>query len=200
FIGCIVAVVWHYELSVNMLERLRNLNEFRVYEIVMLSVMLVALIFVFRTKSRLTAIATMGLIGYSIALLFVFYGAPDVAITQFLIETLTVVLFVLIIHKLPSFRLKTKQKLKYKYLILATLFGGTMTYVLLLVKVYPRGSVLKEYFGSTSVLLGKGQNMVNVILVDYRALDTLGEITVLAVAAIGITALLRLKLKEGGDK
>ncbi|MDX5348611.1 MAG: putative monovalent cation/H+ antiporter subunit A [Hymenobacteraceae bacterium] len=200
FIGCIIAVVWHYELSVNMLERLRNLNEFRVYEIVMLSVMLVALIFVFRTKSRLTAIATMGLIGYSIALLFVFYGAPDVAITQFLIETLTVVLFVLIIHKLPSFRLKTKQKLKYKYLILATLFGGTMTYVLLLVKVYPRGSVLKEYFGSTSVLLGKGQNMVNVILVDYRALDTLGEITVLAVAAIGITALLRLKLKEGGDK
>lgn len=177
--------------------RLPELTELRMYEVVLLLMIVPALIFLFKSRSRLTSIAIMGIIGYSIALFYILFGAPDVAATQLLIETLTVVIFVLILHKLPAFRYLSHATERYKYVLLSLAFGAMMTYVILIVKQYPLDSQLKAYYGENSYVLGQGRNIVNVILVDFRALDTLGEIVVLAVAAIGILAMLKLRMQKG---
>jgi len=86
---------------------------------------------------------------------------------------------------------------KIRDAIIASGVGIFMTFTVLLVTAGEMQSELKKYFAETSLPEGKGRNIVNVILVDFRALDTLGEITVLAIAAIGVFALLKLRLKEG---
>jgi multicomponent Na+:H+ antiporter subunit A len=141
-------------------------------------------------------LVTMGVVGYGIAVIFIIFSAPDVAMTQFLIETLTVVLFVLVLNKLPDFETYSPRIKRVPYMVISVLFGGIMTYVLLLATQDPLDSILKEYFIANSYTLGKGRNIVNVILVDFRALDTLGEITVLGIAALGIFALIKLKPNE----
>jgi multicomponent Na+:H+ antiporter subunit A len=148
----------------------------------------------------MTALAVMGVIGYAVALVFILFGAPDVAITQFLIETLTVVLFVLVLHRLPKNYRLNRGPSRGIFAFLAVVFGGIMTYILLYVTSFPLESELRQYFAENSYTLGKGKNVVNVILVDFRALDTLGEITVLGIVSLGIFALLRLTGKEEGGE
>lgn len=171
-----------------------NLQDFRFYEGIVLILMVIATWMLFRSKSRLTAIVGLGIVGYGLGLIFVFFGAPDVAITQFLIETLTVILFVLVLHRLPEFRKFNRFKFEKAFVIIPIAFGALMTFILLLITNEQLVSDLKKYFVENSYTLGKGNNIVNVILVDFRALDTMGEITVLAIAALGIYALLNLKL------
>jgi multicomponent Na+:H+ antiporter subunit A len=177
-------------------DRWHLITNVRLYEGVLIVLILAALYMLHISKSRLTSIAILGIIGYSIAVFFILFGAPDIAATQLLIETLTVVLFVLVLHRLPAFHSLSAIQHKLKYILVSVLFGGTMTYVLLLVKQFPLDSPLKEYFGQASYLDGQGRNIVNVILVDFRALDTLGETVVLAVAAMGIFALFKLRLDQ----
>lgn len=195
----IIYTLWRFDLTLDFSQSFTFFH-YKIYEIINLLIILFALGMVFYTKSRLTALVTLGVVGYGIALIFIIYSAPDVAMTQFLIETLTVVLFVLVLHKLPDFQVYTNRKNRIPHIIVSVLFGGLMTYILLLVTQSPLESKLKEYFVENSYLLGKGKNIVNVILVDFRALDTLGEITVLGIAALGIYALLKLRLNNGGVK
>ncbi|MBD1396078.1 putative monovalent cation/H+ antiporter subunit A [Pontibacter sp. JH31] len=190
--------LWKDGPALEMSYRLEQLSDIRLYELVLILLVIPALIFLFQSRSRLTSIAIMGIIGYSIALFYILFGAPDVAATQLLIETLTVVIFVLILHKLPAFQYLTHARERYKYVLVSIAFGAAMTYIILLVKQYPLDSPLKAYYGENSYLLGQGRNIVNVILVDFRALDTLGEIVVLAVAAVGIVAMLKLRMQKGG--
>lgn len=173
-----------------------SLEDIQLHEVLVLLTMLIAVGILFIAKSRLTAIIALGIVGYGVGLIFIFFGAPDVAITQFLIETLTVILFVLVLHKLPEFRKFERFRLERLFMIIPILFGTFMTFILLLVTNNRLTSRLKEYFVENSYSLGKGKNIVNVILVDFRALDTMGEITVLSIAAIGIFSLLNLKLKK----
>ncbi|EJF07972.1 hydrogen gas-evolving membrane-bound hydrogenase subunit E [Pontibacter sp. BAB1700] len=196
-IALIVLSLWKDGPRLELTNRLQELSQLRMYEVVLLLMIVPALIFLFKSRSRLTSIAVMGIIGYSMALFYILFGAPDVAATQLLIETLTVVIFVLILHKLPAFRYLSHASERYKYVLLSLAFGAMMTYVILIVKQYPLDSQLKAYYGENSYLLGQGRNIVNVILVDFRALDTLGEIVVLAVAAIGILAMLKLRMQKG---
>lgn len=175
-------------------------KDYRFYEVVVLLLIPFALIVVLRTVSRLTALAVMGVVGYAVALVFILFGAPDVAITQFLIETLTVVLFVLVLHRLPESFKFNRGAGKGVFALLAVVFGGIMTYVVLIVTSHPLDSELRQYFAENSYTLGKGRNVVNVILVDFRALDTMGEITVLGIVSLGIFALLRLTEKEEGGE
>ncbi len=178
--------------ALQLYRRLPQLLDIRIYELVLVALIVPALAYVFITRSRLTSIAVLGMIGYAVALIFIMFGAPDVAATQLLIETLTVVLFVLVLHKLPAFKQTAGRTFRFKYVVISALFGSLITYVTLLVKQFPLQSDLKNYFGANSYILGKGRNIVNVILVDFRALDTLGEIIVLAVAAMGIYAMLKM--------
>ena len=165
-------------------------------EIIIGIIVIIAAITAVRAKSRLTAIVSVGVVGYSVAMIFIMYSAPDLAMTQFAIETLTVILFVLVIYRLPKYLLFSSMARRVRDFILAGLGGLLMSLIVLFVIAEPMTSELKKYFGENSLSIGKGRNIVNVILVDFRALDTMGEIAVLAIAAIGVFALLKLKGKE----
>jgi multicomponent Na+:H+ antiporter subunit A len=177
------------------LTRLDSITELRWFEIVFVFLMLAGLGNTLSTTSRLTAIVSLGMIGYGTASIFLYYGGPDVAMTQFLIETLTIVLFVLVLNKLPKF-VPVDTKLTIRIAIPAIAFGATMTFILLWVLSLPLNSPLKEYYAQSSYLLAKGKNIVNVILIDFRGIDTLGEITVLGIAALGIFTLLKIKFTK----
>jgi multicomponent Na+:H+ antiporter subunit A len=149
-----------------------------------------------RAKSRLVSIVAVGVVGYLVALIFLMYSAPDLAMTQFAIETLTVIIFVLVIYKLPKYLPASPTKRRIRDLLIAGSGGLLISLISLIIISEPFSSELKKYFADNSLSLGKGKNIVNVILVDFRALDTLGEITVLAIAAIGVYALLSIRKKE----
>ncbi|MWV54553.1 putative monovalent cation/H+ antiporter subunit A [Chlorobium phaeovibrioides] len=143
------------------------------------------------STSRLKSIVSLGVMGFSIGIIFVIYGAPDVALTTFAIETLNVILFVLVLQKLPKFLKLSRSSNRIRDAVIASGIGVFMTLVVLFATSFNISTELKEYFAAASLPEGKGLNVVNVILVDFRALDTLGEITVLTIAAIGVLAMLK---------
>jgi multicomponent Na+:H+ antiporter subunit A len=152
------------------------------------------------TNSRLGAVAAMGVVGFSVALFFIQYGAPDLAMTQLVVETLSVVLLVSAFYYLPPISVRSDRGVHVRDAILALLAGSVITVLILVAQGLQLSPPVSSYYAETSVPLAHGRNIVNVILVDYRGLDTLGEITVLAVAGIGSLALLRLRAKSKGDK
>lgn len=141
-------------------------------------------------RSGLTAILGLGVVGYGIAMIFLLFSAPDLAMTQFAIETLTVILFVLVIARLPRFARISRMRSRMRDAAVALSAGAMVTMLMLAVIAQHTDTPLSAWFTENSLPLGKGRNIVNVILVDFRALDTLGEITVLAIASIGVAALL----------
>ncbi|NDJ76343.1 MAG: putative monovalent cation/H+ antiporter subunit A [Chloroflexi bacterium] len=165
----------------------------RVYELLIAGVILAATLAVTQAQSRLAAVAALGTVGYGIALLYILFGAPDLAMTQFAIETLTVLLFVLVIYRLPRFGRISSPVVRVRDATIAISAGAMMTLLVLIVTADPARTGLTSYFAENSVTEAKGRNIVNVILVDFRALDTLGEIVVLAVAAAGVYSLLKLR-------
>nr|MBA3900433.1 DUF4040 domain-containing protein [Bacteroidota bacterium] len=170
-----------------------NFKDILMYEAIIVLTILIAIGVVVYTQSRLTAIASLGLIGYSMALIFVLYGAPDIAMTQFTIDTLTVILFVLILWKLPHFLSMSPTYSRIRDFLIVFFMGGLISFMILTVIANPSSNSLKIYFAENSYLIAHGRNIVNVILVDFRGLDTIIEVSVLAVAAIGVYALLKLK-------
>ena len=189
----LVALIWLMAFNGGGLSTLSfdGLTKIKWFEIVFVVLMLVGLVNTLITTSRLTAIVSLGMVGYGTAAIFLYYGGPDVAMTQFLIETLTIVLFVLVLNKLPKF-VDVRKGLLIKIAFPAVAFGATMAIILMWVQSLQVVSPLKDYFAQNSYLLAKGKNVVNVILVDFRGLDTLGEISVLAIASIGIFTLLKV--------
>ncbi|MBM2577318.1 DUF4040 domain-containing protein [Jannaschia sp. Os4] len=143
------------------------------------------------TDSRMTAIAALGVVGIGVALIFIIFGAPDVAITQLLVETLIVVLVAVAMLKLPPLDPDRVRSVRLWDLALAALLGIGTTAVMLLVLAVPVDRRITDYYEIASYPEAYGRNIVNVILVDFRALDTFGEIAVVAVAAIAAYALLR---------
>ena len=147
------------------------------------------------TNSRITAIAGLGVVGIGMAMIFILYSAPDVAITQLLVETLVVVLFAAAALRLPSMEPDPLRGRPFDA-ALAIGFGVVTTLILLMVTAGPIDRELTTFFETSSWTKAYGQNIVNVILVDFRALDTFGEIAVVLIASISIFALLRSKPEE----
>lgn len=144
-------------------------------------------------QSRLAAILCLGGVGYSVALLFVAFGAPDLAITQLLVETLTVVMFSFVILKIPQIRMIASGRQRRGDAVVSILFGLAMTLVVWKALHVQVAETISPGLVARSAAEAFGRNVVNVILVDFRALDTLGEILVLAIAGLGVTALLARK-------
>jgi multicomponent Na+:H+ antiporter subunit A len=119
--------------------------------------------------------------------------------TQFSIETLSVILLVLVLFKLPKYQKISTNWERLRDGAAALAAGGIATLLVLLVTSADRIPRLVSFFAENSFLQAKGRNVVNVILVDFRGFDTLGEITVLAVAAVGVYALVNLKTEGHGD-
>jgi multicomponent Na+:H+ antiporter subunit A len=168
----------------------------RFYDYMLTVIIIVAAIAVTRTTSRLATIALLGSIGYSIAILFMLYSAPDLSMVQFAIETLTVILFVLVIYRLPKFIQRTTRIPHVFDLMVSLASGGLMTLLMLLVSSHPGESSISDFYTRNSLSKAYGRNIVNVILVDFRGLDTMGEITVLTLATIGVLALIQLTLSD----
>ncbi len=150
-----------------------------------------------RSRSRLGAITALGVVGYGVALIYILYGAPDLAMTQFMVETLTVILLLLVFYHLPQFARFATRPGRSRDLAASLAGGGIVTALVLTASAQERFGPLTAFFAERSLPEGHGRNIVNVILVDFRSLDTLGEITVLGVAGVGIYALLKLRLPGG---
>jgi multicomponent Na+:H+ antiporter subunit A len=149
-------------------------------------------------RTRLVAVAALGVVGYAVALVFLLFGGPDLAMTQLAVETLSVVLFVLVLRGLPELRVLSPLSERLRDGALAVLGGVVVTGLVLAANAAAHPATLRDWLSAASVPLAYGRNVVNVILVDFRSLDTLGEITVLAVAALGVWAL--LKLRPAGEE
>lgn len=161
-------------------------------EAVLAVMAIIAAVVTVRARNRLGAIISLGVVGVTVTLYFIFFSAPDLALTQLLIEVLTVVLLVLVFFRLGPDRLPPERRSVVTYHVFVALAMGLFGFTLVLlnagVQVAPS---ISPYFERFAVPYGKGGNIVNVILVDFRGYDTLGEMTVLAIAAVGGFALLR---------
>jgi multicomponent Na+:H+ antiporter subunit A len=153
-------------------------------------VVVVAAIATARAHRRFTAVLYLGAVGYGTAVLFVLQGGPDLALTQFLVETLALVIFVFVLRRLPPTfshrRLRLSQGVR---LAMALSVGVFVTAAVLVSSQARTAPPASQAYLDRALPEGGGSNVVNVVLVDFRGFDTFGEITVLAVAAMGIASL-----------
>lgn len=162
--------------------------------------MLAAVLTVIWHRRRYSALIALSVVGLTTALAFVRFSAPDLALTQLAVEVVTILLFLLALFFLPQTSSPLSTPLRRgRDLLLALGFGGCAGLLTwgLLTRPY---ETISGYFLANSLPRGGGANVVNVILVDFRGFDTLGEITVLALAAVGIYALLDNFCLEGEDQ
>jgi multicomponent Na+:H+ antiporter subunit A len=152
----------------------------------------VGVVAVLAAKTRLVAVCALGLVGAGVALVFVLYGAPDVAITQLMVDILVVTILALVLPRLPRFRPADGTKRRFRPLdaAIAASFGLVMAVLLLGVASVGVDREITRYYELHGVPDAYGRNLVNVILVDFRAFDTLGEIVVLSIAGLAVWALL----------
>lgn len=139
----------------------------------------------------LSAVASLGAAGLGIALLFAVFSAPDLAITQVMVEALIVVIFVLTFYRLRSAEAPETPIGRASDIGLSVALGTVMTLLVLSAATLPSDPSVARAISEASVPIAQGRNVVNVILVEVRAFDTLGEVTVLGTAALGAVALLR---------
>jgi multicomponent Na+:H+ antiporter subunit A len=150
-------------------------------------------------RSTMAAVLALGAVGYGVAMTFLSFGAPDLAMTQFSVETLTVVIYVLVFRHFRTLGDLSSPPVRARDAVIAIGSGTFIGGLLLSVATTETAPRLREYFAEFGPTLGHGRNIVNVILVDFRAFDTLGEIAVLATAAIGVRALLRFAADGRAD-
>jgi multicomponent Na+:H+ antiporter subunit A len=178
-----------------------NLAPIGVYEIVIALLLVISSITILFAKSRLTSIIALGAAGYTVSLFFVLFRAPDLALTQLVIETVSVALFLLCFYHLPKLS-RHEERMTFKLGNALISLGVGITVAIIAISSYSTklfGSISEYYIENVYDEAG-GKNMVNVILVDFRGFDTLFEICVLAIASLGIFAMIKLRLtrrKEG---
>lgn len=167
------------------------------YELVLVFVMIASAIAIIFAKQRITVVLLNGVLGYSVAFFFVVFRAPDLALTQLVVESVTTALFLLSFKYLP--------KLKNEYISKSWRFakgtisiavGATVTLIGLAVMNYDRFEPISKFFEDSYDLAG-GKNIVNTILGDFRAFDTMLEVVVLFIAGLGVYTLIKLKAKKG---
>lgn len=154
--------------------------------LIIASIMTVAL-----HRQRLLAVVMVGVVGLIVALIFVKFSAPDLALTQLSVEIVTIVLLLLALYFLPQSSPKEIARLRISRDVLISVFSGIGVMLLTMAVMTREYSSISEFFLLNSVPGGGGTNVVNVILVDFRGTDTLGEIVVLALAGLSIYALLQ---------
>ncbi|WEX07756.1 putative monovalent cation/H+ antiporter subunit A [Chelativorans sp. AA-79] len=164
------------------------------YEWTVLAIAVIGLAAVVYARDRLTAIVSLGIQGFAVALLFMLLGAPDLSFTQFMVETLSVVILALVMTRLrlspTDHRPLGQRTLDFS---VAALCGAALGMLLLRITQIPFNPALSEFFAANARVIAHGRNIVNVIIVDFRGLDTLGEIAVVMIAGLAILALVRIK-------
>lgn len=158
-------------------------------EAVLPVLLIAASIMVLRSHSFVQGIISAGSVGIGVAVVFLLGGAPDLAFTQFSVEALSVVILLAVIGHMPFREADSRSSTQRKRdAAIAAVFGVMFIIVMFSVVAIPFNESLSDFFRESSLPLAHGRNLVNVIIVDFRALDTLGEITVLALAALAAVA------------
>ncbi|RLL42726.1 Na+/H+ antiporter subunit A [Oceanobacillus piezotolerans] len=172
-------------------------NPISAFEWIIAISMMIAAISILFSKSRLTAILVNSFLGYGVAIFFVIFRAPDLALTQTVVETVTTVLFLAAYYFLPDWK-KEKEHRRSKGLQMAISIavGTIFTITALAVQNGKLFDSISSYYENSYELAG-GKNIVNAILGDFRAFDTMLEVVVLLIAGIGIYAIINLKDRKG---
>ena len=186
---------WYYLSRANDVTLISSSSELTIPGLGIALLAIIAAIITPLTRSKIVAIITMGAIGYAISIIFMLYGAIDLAITFILVDTLTIILFVMVVNRLPEFARFSGRITRIRDLVIALSAGGFMAVLALIAANFETSNKLKNFYLENSLDQAYGKNVVNVILVDFRALDTLGEITVLLLAGVSIYSLFKLKKK-----
>ncbi|MBO9419741.1 putative monovalent cation/H+ antiporter subunit A [Labrenzia sp. R4_2] len=167
------------------------------YEWSIFLIAVLGLISVLVAKTRLTAIVSLGIQGFAVALIFLLFGAPDLAFTQLMVETLSVVILALVMTRLnlsPRDHRNGVSTLVTGAISVSVGLGLGLT--LMAITQQPFDRRLSDFFTEYSNSIAYGRNIVNVILVDFRGIDTLGEIAVVALAGLCVLALIRVHTKK----
>jgi multicomponent Na+:H+ antiporter subunit A len=165
------------------------------HEWAFVAIALIGLVAVLMASNRLTAIVSLGIQGFAVAVIFLLFGAPDLSFTQFMVETLSVVILALAMTRLrlsPSDHRPIRQRLGDAAIAIACGIG----FMLMLMKSTQAvfDNRLTDFFNAYSKIIAHGANVVNVIIVDYRGVDTLGEIAVVMITGLAILALIRIRV------
>ncbi|GAA0772704.1 putative monovalent cation/H+ antiporter subunit A [Roseibium denhamense] len=174
------------------------------YEWSIFLVAVLGLVAVLIAKTRLTAIVSLGIQGFAVAIIFLLFGAPDLAFTQLMVETLSVVILALVMTRLNlSPRDHRSSTASMVTGTIALSVGAGIGLTLMAITQQPFDRALSDFFTEYSNSIAYGRNIVNVILVDFRGIDTLGEIAVVALAGLCVLALIRVHTKQAdpiGDR
>ncbi|MFG1888369.1 Na+/H+ antiporter subunit A [Micromonospora sp. NPDC049051] len=166
-------------------------------QVVVTAVVTVAALLAVGARRRLTAMLLVGMTGYGTAMLFVIHGAPDLALTQFLVETATIAVFVLVLRRLPERFSARPRRRRWVRRTIGAVVGVVVGGLALTAAAARQAPTISDAFPDLAVTYGHGRNVVNVTLVDIRAWDTMGELAVLVVAATGVASLVFQQSRTG---
>jgi multicomponent Na+:H+ antiporter subunit A len=185
-VGLILVTTYNIELQ-------WRTTHVQMWQGILMTLIIAAVIVAARSTSRLLAICALGIVGAGIAIVFLSFGAPDVALTQLLVETLTLVIASIVLLRLPPIIPVTPISILKRSvrLMVAIGSGALVAAMLIAVSQFEVDRTLTQFYEQASYLKAHGRNIVNVILVDFRSLDTLGEIIVVAASALASLALIR---------
>jgi multicomponent Na+:H+ antiporter subunit A len=162
-----------------------------------LAVAVVAAIAVSVAPSHVAGVLTLSILGFMVAIFYILGAAPDLALTQLVVETLTLVIFLLVLDKLPAYYGGVDRWRGLRDAALSLVVGGTVALTVLLSTARTPDDGIASYLVEQAVPEGGGGNVVNVILVDFRGFDTLGEISVVGMAALSVVTL--VAMRERGE-
>ncbi|MCZ7463232.1 putative monovalent cation/H+ antiporter subunit A [Rhizobium rhizogenes] len=169
-------------------------HDIQIHELTFIAIAVVGLLAVLTASSRLTAIIALGIQGFAVAVIFLLFGAPDLSFTQFMVETLSVVILTLVMTRLrlsPSDHRGLGQKLLDGTIAIAC--GTGFALFLMRATQASFDNRLTDFYNTYSKVVAHGANVVNVIIVDFRGTDTLGEIAVVMITGLAILALIRIR-------
>lgn len=169
-------------------------HDMKIHELTFIAIAVAGLVAVLTASSRLTAIIALGIQGFAVAVIFLLFGAPDLSFTQFMVETLSVVILTLVMTRLrlsPSDHRGPGQKLLDS--TIAITCGTGFALFLMRATEASFDNRLTDFYNTYSKVIAHGANVVNVIIVDFRGTDTLGEIAVVMITGLAILALIRIR-------
>lgn len=196
FIAFISIVAGYFIISGSLSWSPFNSDTVEIFELVLVGLMIISAIFMIISKSRITIVFLNGILGYSVAFFFIVFRAPDLALTQLAIESVSTVLFLLCFKFLPEIKEHLPNPVKFRNAIISITAGATVTFIGLAVLNYDKFTSIASFYEDSYELAG-GKNIVNAILGDFRAFDTMLEVVVLFIAGLGVYSLIKLKAKGG---
>ncbi|MFB6310746.1 MAG: hydrogen gas-evolving membrane-bound hydrogenase subunit E [Salinirussus sp.] len=198
-LGVVALAIWPMLLALRTLPAVQPAGVTVAIGAVLLTAV-VGAIAVTRAPSHVSGVLTLSILGFMIAIFYILASAPDLALTQLVVETLVLVLFLLVIDQLPAFYGSINRLRGAADAVISVAVGLTVFIAVVLSTAAQPDDALADFFvrhggvpaehGPILIDAGGGGNIVNVILVDFRALDTLGEISVIGMAALTILALI----------